>query len=230
MTTDFRALCAELLQECEYLHDDFPRDKELWDRARAALSAPPATAALIDALVKAECALADIAEGEGDAVPWWAENRCSDTLAIIRPVMQQHGIRTSEWPPASQPARAAPAQPVPEGPTDDDVDALVICIQGLPVPDADDLALPSIGRGRDMVRRALARWGRPAVEPVPVAERPPEPEDCDAKGRCWFFHTSILGGHEWFLILRPKVSAWYRWQSVTHWLPHWALPVPQEGE
>ena len=40
MTTDFRALCAELLQECEYLHDDFPRDKELWDRARAALAAP----------------------------------------------------------------------------------------------------------------------------------------------------------------------------------------------
>jgi hypothetical protein len=64
--------------------------------------------------------------------------------------------------------RACAALATPEqGPTDDDVDALVICIQGLPVPDADDLALPSIGRGRDMVRRALARWGRPAVEPVP---------------------------------------------------------------
>ncbi len=63
-------------------------------------------------------------------------------------------------------------KPEPQGPTDEEIDALVICIQGLPVPDADDLALPSIDRGRDMVRKALARWGGPAITPVPVAERP----------------------------------------------------------
>lgn len=65
-------------------------------------------------------------------------------------------------------ARCLRAQPEPQGPTDEEIDALVICIQGLPVPDADDLALPSIDRGRDMVRKALARWGRPAIEPVAV--------------------------------------------------------------
>ena len=80
-----------------------------------------APAALIDALVKAECALSDIAEGEpgtdeGDAVRW-AENRCSDTLAIIRPVMQQHGIRTSEWPPAPQPVSPPPTSDEADLPT-----------------------------------------------------------------------------------------------------------------
>jgi hypothetical protein len=66
-------------------------------------------------------------------------------------------------------ARAALAQPEPQAPTDEEIDALVICIQGLPVPDADDLALPSIDRGRDMVRKALARWGHHAL-PVPQQE------------------------------------------------------------
>jgi hypothetical protein len=78
----------------------------------------------------------------------------------------------------------------------------------------------------DFSRDLLARWGRPAIEPVPVSERLPVPEDCDAEGRCWFFHTSTIGGNEWFLSQLPKVSEWYRWQSITHWLPHWALPVP----
>ena len=59
------------------------------------------------ALIKAECALADIAEGEGenddtsaDALEW-AEKRAVDALAYIRPIMRQYGIRTSEWPPTS---------------------------------------------------------------------------------------------------------------------------------
>jgi hypothetical protein len=67
--------------------------------------------ALSDALIKAECALSDVAEGEpecdeGDPAQW-AEQRCAETLAIIRPVMQQHKIRTSEWPPVSHPTTPA---------------------------------------------------------------------------------------------------------------------------
>jgi hypothetical protein len=96
--TDFRALCAELLCSLEQYPVQPPRDRDLIDRARAAL-----------------------------------------------------------------------AQPEPQAPTDEEIDALVICIQGLPVPDADDLALPSIDRGRDMVRKALARWGHHAL-PVPQQE------------------------------------------------------------
>jgi len=70
-------------------------------------TARPTPPPIIDALIKAECALADIAEeqpntSESDALKW-AEQRCTATLAIIRPVMRQHGITTSEWPPAAEP-------------------------------------------------------------------------------------------------------------------------------
>ena len=63
--------------------------------------------AVADALIKCECALSDVAEGEperdeGDPAQW-AEQRCAETLAIIRPVMKLHRIRTSEWPPQPLP-------------------------------------------------------------------------------------------------------------------------------
>jgi len=74
-----------------------------------------------------------------------------------------------------------------------------------------------------------AYCARAAIEPVPTSERLPGPEDCDAEGRCWFFHTSTIGGNEWFLNQLPKVSEWYRWQSITHWLPFHALPLPEGG-
>ena len=71
---------------------------------------------LNNALIKAECALSDIAEGEEtNSAPntfEWAEQRCAETLAFIRPVMQQHGIRTSEWPSTAQPhPLTAPPRP-----------------------------------------------------------------------------------------------------------------------
>jgi hypothetical protein len=83
------------------------------DRARAALAHPESAVlpvAVSDALIKAECALSDVAEGEpecndGDPAQW-AEQRCAETLAIIRPVMKLHKIRTSEWPPQPMPTPA----------------------------------------------------------------------------------------------------------------------------
>lgn len=58
---------------------------------------------VIQSLIKAECALANISEGapmdgEGNLLRW-AEKRAACTLARIRPVMHQYGVRTSEWPP-----------------------------------------------------------------------------------------------------------------------------------
>ena len=70
------------------------------------------------ALIKAECALADIAEGEAeecggdsDDLLTWAEKRAAKSLARIRPVMRQHGIHTSEWPPLPTPTTPPEAQP-----------------------------------------------------------------------------------------------------------------------
>ncbi len=112
MTTDFRALCAQLLQECEYLHDDEPRDKELWDRASAALAATE--------------------QGPTDEqiMQLMPEQLCKDLATVSR--LAAHG------------------------------------------------AGPDVGPGLFRVtlntgivehcRAVLTRWGRPAVEPVPVSE------------------------------------------------------------
>jgi hypothetical protein len=58
-------------------------------------------------------------------------------------------------------ARAALAQPEPQGPTDEELDELFTDIdQG-----------GEVLNWRPYARAVLARWGRPAIEPVPVIER-----------------------------------------------------------
>jgi hypothetical protein len=79
-----------------------------------------------NALTVAEAALADVAEGE-PVSPFaynrlhWAETRCTEALAAIRPVMKKHGIRTSEFPPAAPapaPTPSAALQRLIEAPID----------------------------------------------------------------------------------------------------------------
>jgi hypothetical protein len=48
-----------------------------------------------------------------------------------------------------------------------------------------------------IARAVLARWGRPAIQPVPVSERLPGSEDCDAEGRCWWHRYTPT--KEWHL-------------------------------
>jgi hypothetical protein len=69
-----------------------------------------------------------------------------------------------------------------------------------------------------------SRWS-PTIEPVPVAERLPGAEDCDAMGRCWAWGDADprLGWKCWKLFPFRYVCAP---PDVTHWLPHNALPVP----
>jgi hypothetical protein len=71
-----------------------------------------------NALIQAEAALADVAEGEigrlcsATEKVTWAKLRCTEALAAIRPAMRQHGIRTSEFPPAvPAPTPATPTPP-----------------------------------------------------------------------------------------------------------------------
>jgi hypothetical protein len=72
----------------------------------------------------------------------------------------------------------------------------------------------------DIVRAALARWTPPAIEPVPVSERLPGPEDCDDSYQCWQWDT--------------RSDSWTLYTSIglrlnplsTHWLPYHALPLP----
>jgi|688.fasta_scaffold141476_2 hypothetical protein len=114
---------------------------------------------------------------------------------------------------------AALAQPEPQGVSDEEIRLFVektrtdwikaVTQRGLD-PDDFDVVL---------ARAALARWGRPAIEPVPVSD-PPGPEDCDAEGCCW----AIGERGDWMCVYVIGRS----WSNpiYTHWLPHWALPVP----
>jgi hypothetical protein len=127
-------------------------------------------------------------------------------------------------------ARAAlEAQPEPEGPTDAEWDAMkerlwdqyeTIGYQGERFMYDSDFSTAF-----DVARAVLARWGTPTAQPVPVSERPdPGPENCDKRGRCWWF-TPTDGNPGPFRSADWSLYAGWR-QQYTHWLPHWALPVP----
>ena len=108
-------------------------------------------------------------------------------------------------------ARPYLGQPEPKEPTVMEIIAL-----------ADEIEAEGLGQV-DLVRRALARWGRPAIEPVPASERLPGPEDCDTEGRCWWFRgdSPILNAY-WDLSKGDSADP----VPPTAWLPHHALPVP----
>jgi hypothetical protein len=137
--------------------------------------------------------------------------------------------------------RAALTQPEPEGASQQQIEELLQAISNAYsawgwVPEKDfQCLLEEVSRLAGIVeegwdatlepeetkakaRAALARRGRPAIEPVSVSERLPGPEDCDASFQCW-----------WFTPSEEKWIFWpIKWASpeCSHWLPHWALPVP----
>ena len=119
-------------------------------------------------------------------------------------------------------ARAALAQPEPEGPTDEEVDAWADQ-QGFIRGHGDHPCGFWIddGDAGTLARAALARWGRPTPQPVAVSERLPVPEDCDEQGRCWWFDDD---DEKWCLDT-PYMGA--RLLCWTHWLPANALPTPR---
>jgi hypothetical protein len=116
-------------------------------------------------------------------------------------------------------ADTALAQPEPQGPTDEELWEAYDQMDGAP----EDWAWV-----RDYASAVLARWGRPAVEPVPVAERPWEREGwCDADEKCWWGRPSEeLCNSDWFLATRAEVEEFCDCFPPVVSLPHWALPVP----
>ena len=111
------------------------------------------------------------------------------------------------------------AQPEPEGPPTDE-DARFLLWKTPPDEQLDDLQQKiervfSEFQHRHFARAVLARWGRPTIEPVPVSERLPGPEDCDEEGRCWWFN--VAGVPEWQLAGGGSYGE--------AWLPHHALPI-----
>lgn len=80
------------------------------------------------------------------------------------------------------------------------------------------------------LRAVLARWGNhpgspdsSTLQPVPVSERLPRLEDCDAEGRCWLC-GKVEG--DWRLINPSKSGVPQLKYCFSHWLPAHALPQP----
>jgi hypothetical protein len=121
-------------------------------------------------------------------------------------------------------ARAALAQPEPQGPTNERLTWLwnhlqvsrrqLMALRGENCLDDTDY--------QQFARSVLKQWGRPAIEPVPVAERLPGPEDCDAEGCCW-----AIGERGNWMCVHVLGRSWSN-PVYTHWLPHHALPMPQQ--
>ena len=119
-------------------------------------------------------------------------------------------------------ARAALAQPEPVGPTDEELIQLAIDtrLYRFQATAGDPIQYEMTEQQiHAFARTVLARWGRPAIKPVPVSERLPGPEDCDGCGNCWWFRQAT----------RDDFPFWWLGgvdNTSTHWLPHHALPVP----
>jgi hypothetical protein len=112
------------------------------------------------------------------------------------------------------------AQPEPQGPTDDEL--LEVAAQALgykSIPSDETCLTAEAGELLAYARAVLARWGCPAIKPVPVSERLPGPEDCDAEGMCW-----------WWCHRHESWEFHSSQDHYMHWLPHWALPVPTPNE
>ena len=132
-------------------------------------------------------------------------------------------------------ACAALDEPEGHGLTEDQLDVMVIAIQALiPSPNPwDTHSLAAVDRGREILQRAFARWGRPvvsAVEPIPVSERLPEDADClvipplgastFSRRYCWQAREIMHCGQarliwDWKLVPLTTDKHW----PFTYWLP-----------
>jgi hypothetical protein len=141
-------------------------------------------------------------------------------------------------------------QPVPVGPDVEELAQLIYEQAMIPAARYCKTEVPAWAeRGnsfaqddaRDCARAVLSRWGRPAIQPVPVSERLPGAGDCapwldepDANHWCWL-GKEISGGWEWSQASALDIAA-VQLQRVlagggwTHWLPAHALPIPTSQE
>ena len=98
------------------------------------------------------------------------------------------------------------------------------------IPSDETCLTAEAGELLAFARAVLAHWGRPAHQPIPIAERLPGEGDCDAEGRCWLLHVDRLGLLQWHFLDRYPSFDSYSYYGYTHWLPYWALPLPEEAD
>jgi hypothetical protein len=84
----------------------------------------------------------------------------------------------------------------------------------------------------DHARAALAKYGTPTPQSVPVSERLPGPEDCDKQGHVWAWRVyrpqdDDDDGDFWMQIPAKWLSHIPFSSNWSHWLPAHALPTPE---
>ena len=151
---------------------------------------------------------------------------CAELIDALDSGIPSVRIRNS---PLASRARAALAEPTDEQLLRTYALALTSVVDDAPKPWPDDLVNRAQIAG---LRAVLARWGSHVLQPIPVSEPLPKPEDCDAEGTCWWWHpdhpeSDYAGG--W--MQRPGQWGAVRYDSddalvYTHWLPAHALPLP----
>ena len=227
MTADFKALCEELCDLLDQIDLSIFRRagifREVQTRARAALEAPPAPVVGDDDL---RGVFYDHCDYDDDAS--WIESE--QFIVAVRAVLAKCGTTP------------APV-PVP-GAADDITDD-----QGRRWNQTMDAALWAKafcatfpGSDEDLMlawfaNAIMAGWDHHGwkmdqeARPVPVSERLPAPEDCDAEGRCWWWMQLEDGRRAWLLrpqLLVPALAS-IAVPRRTHWLPAHALPLPEVG-
>ena len=71
----------------------------------------------------------------------------------------------------------------------------------------------------------------PAPVPVAVSDRLPQPEDCDAEGRCWWGRPeSDDWSADWTLATPEAIAEFCEFSPRVTWLPFNALPLPHGGQ
>jgi hypothetical protein len=133
-------------------------------------------------------------------------------------------------------------QPVPVGPDVEELAQLIYEQAMIPAARYCKTEVPAWAeRGnsfaqddaRDCARAALARWGRPAIQPIPVAEQLPEAGDCITNPRtgqgqwCWGWmqHEEPPYSGRWRMMRREWLAG-----EAAAWLPAHALPLPTSQE
>lgn len=77
----------------------------------------------------------------------------------------------------------------------------------------------------DLIAEARAFIDADHPRPIPVAERLPTAADCDAEGRCWHFSfETVIGGPCWQMFTEDELEGL---EPSTHWLPAAAIPLPE---
>jgi hypothetical protein len=241
MSTDYRALCAELLDALEnaigvIYGEDGTKHISTADavitKADAALAQPEPEGVTDEEW----CVLKMRLWEQYETVGYQGERFMYDAdfytaLDVARQEITRHARPTT---------KPVPGAEVPPMPVPGDAEGLAEVFwgryaqpepQGLPPRVGHILRLAEIirevdgnhGKGAAALAEAIlshpgSRWS-PTIEPVPVAERLPGAEDCDACGNCWWFRQAT----------RDDFPFWWFGggdNASTHWLPHHALPMP----